>query len=714
MGQRLTASFDELIRNRYGAKAADDPRFALRVEDLFASYYGVPSTSQAPQGSKATSVVLSRTDDGETLRQRGARGRNGQTRARSGQYVAQQSQCGCGTATGGEYVARRAPSTQPVVARQQSMSAAEMAFDECRVDLAEKAAATPSMSPSAPAMPPPPAPPETSRVLQPEVLPPERATASSATEHDFLADMQSILMGQKVFDPSTKKTVDKGPSAPPDRPLPDAKNEQAIFDRIAQSMQYANAYDLGSIDLENRFADFDATSDRQERVAAARKAGNAKAGQTPAAKASAEVGNEEFLRDLDEIRTPPVAAAQSTDGYSRPFYSTGEHVRFGSDLYPDRFRVGRGEGVSFSYGQLIAMGDFYADVDDLLKADPAELKELKALIEQDTAYFTNRSAEKVGTDKWQRVTGKRYLKLADKNYEHFSPNLLFPKTALGRAKRQQGDNKSRWQEHHARAIKEAQSIFLAAPNQSHFFERPLTINAFGDHFLTDAFASGHLINKEFTVALFKSKFMKGSSSLTGKGESFFKRVAEKAWTKGKVAQRFSAHETADYPVCAWGLCLKWHPNIDSAGMLGKLLIKAAEQEPDRVANFAVDALHGYLNETGVEVTNDAGDNSWLLKGDSHLDDKYLPIILRAVQQSVDNINDPGIMASNLNVGAYFERVWKHVPRPTPAGLAQLEQLTNEYTNPDSEDLAESAAALIASEIDSLIDVLVDEHKLQVA
>jgi hypothetical protein len=77
------------------------------------------------------------------------------------------------------------------------------------------------------------------------------------------------------------------------------------------------------------------------------------------------------------------------------------------------------------------MGDFYADVDDLLKADPAELKELKALIEQDTAYFTNRSAEKVGTDKWQRVTGKRYLKLADKNYEHFSPNLLFPRLRSG-------------------------------------------------------------------------------------------------------------------------------------------------------------------------------------------------------------------------------------------------------------------------------------------
>ena len=713
MGQRLTASFDELIRNRYGEKAADDPRFALRVEDLFASYYGVSGASQPAQGSRATSVVLSRTDDGERLRQRGARRRNGQTGARVGQSVAtQQSHCGCGTAKGGEYVARRAPSSPPVTARQQSMSPSDLAFEECRVDLADTVA--PAMPPkSVPALPPPlSAPPETTRVLQPEVLPAEHATASSATDNDFLADMQSILTGQKVFDPASKKTVDKGAVAPPGRPAPDAKNDQAIFDRIAQSMQYANAYDLGSIELENRFADFDEMSDRQERVATARKAATGTTGNGAAA--PAPVGNEEFLRDLDEIRTPAVAAAQSTSDYSRPLYSTGEHVRFGSDLYQDRFRLGRGEGVLLSYGQIIAMGDFYADVDDLLNADPVELKALKALIEQDTAYFTNRSAAKVGTDQWQRVTGKRYLKLADKNYEHFSPNVLFPKTALGRAKRKQGDNKSRWQEHHARAIKEAQSIFLASPNRSHFFERPLAINAFGDHFLTDAFASGHLINKEFTVALFKSKFMKGGSSLTGKGESFFKRVAGKAWMKGKVAQRFSAHETADYPVCAWGLCLKWHPNIDSAAMLGKLLIKAAEQEPDRVANFAVDALHGELNERGVEVTNAAGDGTWLLKGDSHLDGTYLPIILRAVQQSVDNINDPGIMASNLNVGAYFEKVWKHVPRPTAAGLALLEQLTTDYTNPESEALAESAAALIASEIDSLIDVLVDERKLQVA
>ncbi len=714
MGQRLTASFDELIRNRYGAKAEDDPRFALRVEDLFANYYGVPSTSQPPQGSKATSVVLSRTDDGERLRQRGARGRNGQTLARSSQYVAPQSQYGGGTAKSGEYVARRAPSSQSVMARQQSMSPSELAFEECRVDFAEKPARP--TSPGVPAVPPPPsAPPAPPQVLQPEVLPPERSTASSATDNDFLADMQSILMGQKVFDPATKKTVDKGNGGPAERPLPDAKNEQAIFDRIAQSMQYANVYDLGSIELENRFSDFDEMSDRQERVAAARKAAKGTPENGAAAKTPAPVGNEEFLRDLDEIREPAVSQSQNRPSrYSTPLFATGEHVRIGGDLYPERFRVGTGAGVMFSYGQIIAMADLYQKVDDMMGADPSELQRLKTLIEQDTAYYSSGSAEKVRTDKWNEASNERYLKLAEDNYEHFSPNVLFRKTALGRARRAHGDNKSAWEECHRRAITEAQRISLASPNQSHFYEWPLIINAFGDHFLTDAFAAGHLINKDFTVALFKSKFLSGQS-LTAKGKAFFEKVAKKVW-KGDVARRFSALETVDYPVCALGWCLKWRPNIDSASMLSKVLIAAAEQETDRIANFAVDALHNHFNEVGLEVTNDAGDPTWVTKGDSHLADepKLLPIIQRAVQQSVDNINDPAIMASNLNFGTFFERVWKHVPQPTPASVAELERLTTEYTNPESEALADSAAGLLGGELGSLIKILAKENKLQPA
>jgi hypothetical protein len=718
MGQRFTASFDELIRNRYGAKAPDDSRFALRVEDLFASYYGLPATSQPPGGSKATSVVLSRTDDGESLRQRGVRGRNGQTGAPSGQYVAKRQSCGCGTEKGNEYVARRIPSSRPFGARQQSTSPSDVAFEECQVDLAEKAALpalpAPVTSPNVPAAPPPPsAPPEPSRVVQPEILPPERSTASSATDNDFLADMQSILMGQKVFDPETKKTVDKGRVAPSERPLPEAKNEQAIFDRIAQRMQYANAYDLGSIDLETRLSDFDAISDRQDRVAAARKVASTRTGNGSATNPSSEVGNEDFLRDLDEIREPARSQSQSSSAlYSAPLFATGEHVRTGGDLYPERFRVGTGDGVLFSYGQIIAMADLYERVDDLMGAAPAELRRLKALIEQDT-YYTTGSADKVQTGQWDEASGERYLKLAEQNYEHFSPNVLLKKTALGRARQAHGDNKSAWEEHHQRAITEAQRIYLASPDQSHFYEWPLIINAFGDHFLTDAFAAGHLINKDFTVALFKSKFLSGGK-LTTKGKSFFQKVANKAW-KGEVARRFSTLETVDYPVCALGWCLKWRPNLDSANMLSKVLIAAAEQETERIANFAVNALHDHFNEVGLEVTNDAGDGTWWTKGDSHLaDTQVLPIIQRAVQQSMDDINDPAIMATNLNFGAFFERVWKHVPRPTPASLAELERLTVEYTNPDSYVLADAAAVIIGGEIESLIKLLVKESKLQAA
>jgi uncharacterized protein YycO len=43
------------------------------------------------------------------------------------------------------------------------------------------------------------------------------------------------------------------------------KNEHAIFDKISQSMQYANSYDLGSIDLENRFESFDREMDKEEK-----------------------------------------------------------------------------------------------------------------------------------------------------------------------------------------------------------------------------------------------------------------------------------------------------------------------------------------------------------------------------------------------------------------------------------------------------------------
>lgn len=400
--------------------------------------------------------------------------------------------------------------------------------------------------------------------------------------------------------------------------------------------------------------------------------------------------------------------------YARPLYDTGEHVLTGGDLYTDQLTVGQSPGVAFSYGELIAMGDLYANVDDMMNADPAELTRLKTLIDRSTAFYRGNRSDRsldVSNKQWDDATGGRYMRLAEDNYEHFSPNTLFT-DQVATAATTHGTNKSTWESYHLRAITEAQGMAVdpANANQSYIPVWPLTINAFGDHFLTDAFASGHLINKDVMFAYFRANFFSGSS-LNDAGRDFFGHVADAAFV-GDVAAQFSQLETTDYPVCFWGWCLRWHPNINSAGRFKDLLIAAAEQETEKVANFAVKALHDRLNREGIEVTNQAGHPAWPLYGDGHLDTTTLGIMQAAVQQSVANINDPAILASNLDPGPFFARVWRFVPRLTPASEGQLRDLVHEYTSPSSQRLVTDAAQIIQCQVDSLVSVLLSEGKLQ--
>ena len=139
----------------------------------------------------------------------------------------------------------------------------------------------------------------------------QETSRAEATEDDFLADLQSILTGQKVFDPASKKTIEKDKLGQPqslthqnedsDLPVPDAKNSQAIFDRIAQSMQHANVYDLGTVELESRFTDFDNIHEKEQKLAAQKKSQNR---QAPVEQSSplATASSADFIQDLDAIR----------------------------------------------------------------------------------------------------------------------------------------------------------------------------------------------------------------------------------------------------------------------------------------------------------------------------------------------------------------------------------------------------------------------------
>ncbi len=459
----------------------------------------------------------------------------------------------------------------------------------------------------------------------------------------------------------------------------------------------------------------------------------------------------DFIRDLDAIKqkvagsygpqSAPVALSLSLEGvgllgapdagcmplalslsstdnpadYSRPLYDTGEHVRAGWDLYTDQLHVGKTPGVLFSYGQLISMADLYKTVNDMMGADPTELQKLKTLIRQSTDHYTGKGARDVKDDQWEKVTNKRYLELAEDNFHHFSPDYLFGQTAWGKNGGLKPNNKSTWERYHRSAIEEAQKMFLAPENanRSFFPEWPLIINAFGDHFLTDAFASGHLVNKEAIIEYYKYNFYDGNS-LKPEAKKFFERAAALAW-RDEVKTKFSVLETVEgkipligtIPVVDWG-----HPNIDSAGRFASLLQSIAEQKPDQIGNLAVKALHDKLNKEGIEVVNDAGDGPWKLYGDGMLDNDSLKIIQKAVQQSVDNINDPSINGSNLNFQVYFDKVWKYVPKLTPASEQKVKLLAKEYTSPTSGLLTQAAADLIYEKCDILIEKLTAAKKLR--
>jgi hypothetical protein len=749
MVRKFSTSYDELIKNYYGGSNRSGLKDAVSLEELFANYYGKAAVSEEERKKKRPAMALSFSrDDGEVLMQR-------PSRRRRPRYGYQQS---TDTPVFEEYVLTNDAAANDAVATQSSVAMSVDAApsddgnirEEYTVDIlapledspgTDSRTAPDEYKPAAPAL---------RQVEETPHHPHEHAELSHAkvTDDDIIGDLEAILKGEKVYDPQSKSTVDKNKlsgsqSTSNDPPAPNAGDGQAIFDRIAQSMTYANAYDLGTVELENRFSDFDRMSELQEKAAQDKKKKSEYA-QSYSVFPSPKVDNADFLEDLDAIRNqhysggstvsiaesmsaaiveemdqdkrdpvcrPFALSLSATDNpadYSRPLYDSGEHVMTGWDLYTDQLRVGKPPGVQFSYGHLIAMGDLYATVDQMMNASEDELLRVKGLLNLSQRYYSGHRADKsldVSDDNWANAIGDRYIDLAEDNYSHFAPNNIFrnePWVAnVGRRK----DNKSEWEMYHRRAITEAQKVLQSGGNTSAppFLEWPLIINGFGDHFLTDAFAAGHTISKDATIERFKFNFYSGKN-LKPAAEKFFERLAKKAF-KGEVAQKFSVLETFD-PVFLW-----WNPNIDTVNAFRKLLIAIAEQKPDEIGNLAVKALHDELNKLGVEVTNDAGDGTWRLTGDGLLDSKNLEIIKQAVQQSVDNVNDPA-NRNTPNIAAAIDKVWKHVPRLTDPGKMQVRIASERYTDPESDMLVEAAAALVAKKVNIFIDKLLKAHKLK--
>ncbi len=392
--------------------------------------------------------------------------------------------------------------------------------------------------------------------------------------------------------------------------------------------------------------------------------------------------------------------------YSKPFFATGEHVLAGEGLKVpfniSTINLGQSKNVSFTYAEIIAMADLYKDFNQMANAPDSELRKLRAKIRQSRNYYDKKvrglpksqwGSEPSDAD-WDTITNKRYSQLAIENFAHFAPS----------SKYNVGDHKASWEYYHEKAMDVA--IQGAVHRQSSPLEnKMLAINAFGDHFLTDAFSAGHLFNKQLVIDTFNNN-MTGSKAIT-----LFTNVAKWIYNDPsfkQVVTKFSRYEPNKSKYI--------DPDFKTPKMFVHLLSGIHSKRPEMFGKTAIaKIIHDKLNHLkgGIPVTNNYGDK-WNLRGDGTLDMVTLNIMKKAVEQSIKNLMDAPTLDQNAYPDYLLDLVWGYVPRPTPQGQGTINRYIVLYTNPDNTQLAMSIAEIIRSNLDFLLQKLLDEKEIRKA
>jgi hypothetical protein len=186
----------------------------------------------------------------------------------------------------------------------------------------------------------------------------------------------------------------------------------------------------------------------------------------------ADIGDR-YLQELAEfLRTTEGAAWASQFGLGQAVAGMGR------DEMLTGARGIQAGGRSLTAGEVVALGgDFYGSPEALAGAD---LREVRELLE---AIGKERTGELHGSElnaEYQRITlryrdrSQSYLELAKRNEPHFTSG-----------------NRAEWRRLHERALQLARQSRLTGAG----FNNALLHDAFGSHFLTDAFAAGHLFDK---------------------------------------------------------------------------------------------------------------------------------------------------------------------------------------------------------------------------
>ena len=182
-----------------------------------------------------------------------------------------------------------------------------------------------------------------------------------------------------------------------------------------------------------------------------------------------------------------------------------------------------------------------------------------------------------------------YYELASKNTMHFAnPGL----PGFGRGGFPPGSAGATYHERHENAIKQAYQAGLSGGDISPAKE----LEATGDHFLTDAFAAGHLSTPRASISeywngmypMFEGQFKtKVAHDIGAKLEK------EATWAAGSIPESVYESSARD------------------------MLEEKLKGLPIRMGDILSDAVHGYDNDRGLWVTNDLGWH-WIAWGDGKL------------------------------------------------------------------------------------------------
>jgi hypothetical protein len=415
------------------------------------------------------------------------------------------------------------------------------------------------------------------------------------------------------------------------------------------------------------------------------------AGQRPVAKPSVHgrllalqsvIGNRGFQR-LTAKPAPARVVAR---------YDTGEHAQFGDD----RVVYVRGD-VQITESEMIALGgDLYERPEDLNQADLAELRTLVALVRRDrNAYLHVGGAKHVSNAEWQDATKKgahrtkSFVDLANDNATHYAPR------EKGSDKR---DHKAEWERIHRQALDIAHTATTADDAR-----RALAYNAFAAHFLTDAFAAGHLISKQDVIDFANADWRYDDTWGTLFKESRVTReIAERLLADPRSGPKLRGYKIR---IASWGDM--------SLEKLSELLYGMADDHPELFWEPLVKLIHDSLGNRGVEVTNARGDGPWILPGDGSLEGSPETIRIgnAAVTQSEQNLVVAHATAGPLDYQTLFDRVWAYTPRPTEKGRLVIDRTVGRLGNPLNKKTPMLFADWVADHIDAIIAGLRQRDRL---